>query len=107
MTTAISPRALSTELWTGLAFLTRLPVARGAPDAGADVAFARQVPIGRITVPFSGNLNANLDAKANLGFAIPKYVFATPFLGGQGPAPVLAPGVAEHGGKHRCAYPTG
>jgi len=40
MTTAISPRALSTELWTGLAFLTRLPIARGTPGEGADVARA-------------------------------------------------------------------
>jgi adenosylcobinamide-GDP ribazoletransferase len=40
MSTAISPRALSTELWTGLAFLTRLPIARSAPETGADVARA-------------------------------------------------------------------
>ena len=40
MTNGASPRALSTELWTGLAFLTRLPIARGAPATGADVAQA-------------------------------------------------------------------
>jgi adenosylcobinamide-GDP ribazoletransferase len=40
MTNGASPRALSTGLWTGLAFLTRLPVARGAPATGADVAQA-------------------------------------------------------------------
>jgi adenosylcobinamide-GDP ribazoletransferase len=40
MTPAISPRALSTELWTGLAFLTRLPIGRGAPATGGDVARA-------------------------------------------------------------------
>lgn len=38
MTDGSPPRALSTELLTGLAFLTRLPVARGAPAGGADVA---------------------------------------------------------------------
>ncbi len=40
MTNDATPRALSTELWTGLAFLTRLPVARSAPSTGADVARA-------------------------------------------------------------------
>jgi adenosylcobinamide-GDP ribazoletransferase len=40
MTNDAAPRALSTALWTGLAFLTRLPVARGAPAIGPDVAQA-------------------------------------------------------------------
>src|SRR2546427_10886545 len=52
-------------------------------SAGADVAFARQVAPGRIAVPFTGNLNARLNADADLGMAIPSYVFATPVLGGQ------------------------
>jgi hypothetical protein len=60
-------------------------------DAGADVAFARQVHRGRITVPFSGNLNATLNADANLGFAIPTYVFATPVLGGQAAVAMIVP----------------
>jgi hypothetical protein len=60
-------------------------------NAGADVAFARQVPIGRLTVPFSANLSANLDAKADLVFAIPQYVFATPFLGGQAAVALIVP----------------
>jgi hypothetical protein len=60
-------------------------------NAGADVAFARQVSVGRITVPFTGNLSANLDAKADLGFAIPQYVFATPFLGGQAAVAMIVP----------------
>src|SRR5882762_11370355 len=47
-------------------------------SAGADVAFARQVGPGGIKVPFTGNLNARLDADADLGFVIPGYVFATP-----------------------------
>jgi hypothetical protein len=60
-------------------------------DAGADVAFARQVHRGGITVPFRGNLSATLDARANLGMAIPQYVFATPFLGGQASALLIVP----------------
>jgi hypothetical protein len=52
-------------------------------DAGSDVAFARQVARGHITTNFNGNLNARLDADADLGMMIPTYVFATPFLGGQ------------------------
>jgi hypothetical protein len=52
-------------------------------DAGPDVAFARQVSRGNITANFSGNLNAHLNADADLDFVIPQYVFATPVLGGQ------------------------
>ena len=36
-------------------------------SAGGDVAFARQVPVGRINVPFTGNVNASLQADADLG----------------------------------------
>jgi hypothetical protein len=60
-------------------------------SAGADVAFARQVGPGRITVPFTGNLSARLNADADLGMAIPSYVFATPFLGAQAAVSVLVP----------------
>jgi hypothetical protein len=59
--------------------------------AGGDVVFARQVQRGQITAPFSGNLNASLKADANLGMAIPSYVFATPFLGGQAAAALVVP----------------
>ena len=59
--------------------------------AGADVAFARQVSRGRITANFSANVSANLDADADLGFAIPTYVFATPVLGGQAAVALLVP----------------
>ena len=37
--------------------------------AGADVAFARQVSRGNITVPFTGNVDINLKARADLGMA--------------------------------------
>ena len=52
-------------------------------SAGADVAFARQVTRGGITVNFPGNLNANLKAEANLAVVVPTYAFASPVLGGQ------------------------
>jgi hypothetical protein len=60
-------------------------------NAGADVAFARQVSSGRITKNFTGNLSARLDADADLGMVIPSYVFATPFLGGQAAAALVVP----------------
>ena len=47
------------------------------------MAFARQVTAGRLTTNFNGNVNANLDASADLYLALPQYVFATPVLGGQ------------------------
>jgi len=59
-------------------------------NAGADVAFARQVSRGQLTTNFSGNLSANLKADADLGLVIPQYVFATPFLGGQAAVALLA-----------------
>lgn len=59
--------------------------------AGGDVAFARQVSRGQLNVNFSGSLNANLKADADIGFAIPTYVFSTPFLGGQAAVALLIP----------------
>src|SRR5262245_62492786 len=58
-------------------------------DAGADVAFARQVSRGRLTANFNANLNLNLNADADLGIFIPQYTFATPFLGGQATVGVI------------------
>jgi hypothetical protein len=52
-------------------------------SAGADVARAREITIGRIPVNLSANVNANLNATGDLGLVIPSYVFATPVLGGQ------------------------
>src|SRR5690349_15496212 len=46
-------------------------------SAGGNVAFARQVTAGRLTTNFNGNVNANLDASADLYMGIPQYVFAT------------------------------
>jgi hypothetical protein len=52
-------------------------------SAGADVARAREITIGRIPVNLNANLSANLDARADLGWALPMYTFATPVFGGQ------------------------
>jgi hypothetical protein len=60
-------------------------------SAGPDVAFARQVPVGHITVPFSGIVTGNLNASADIGMAIPEYVFATPVLGGQAAVGMIIP----------------
>src|SRR5262245_27984332 len=60
-------------------------------SAGADVAFARQVSRGNISVPFSANFSGKLKADADLGISIPQYVFATPVLGGQASILMLVP----------------
>jgi hypothetical protein len=51
--------------------------------AGADVAAAREVTIGRFTPTLTANLSANLHAKVGLEWVQPNYAFATPILGGQ------------------------
>jgi hypothetical protein len=59
-------------------------------SAGGDVARAREFEIGRVpvnlTANFSGNVNANLD----LGLVAGTYTFATPVLGAQASASLLA-----------------
>src|SRR5882757_2177285 len=59
--------------------------------AGGDVAAARQVSRGNITANLSANLNGHLNADADLGIAIPSYVFATPVLGGQAAVAMIVP----------------
>jgi hypothetical protein len=59
-------------------------------SAGADVARAREVQIGRIPLNLSANLSASLNATGDIGFAIPTYVFATPVLGGQAAVALVA-----------------
>lgn len=59
-------------------------------SASGSAAVARELDIGHLppgTVSISGN--ANVRAIADLGFVIPTYVFATPFLGGQASASLL------------------
>ena len=64
-------------------------------SAGADVAFARQVAPGRLNVNFTGNITASLNGDADMGVAIPQYVFAQPVLGGQAAVALVVP--AGHG----------
>src|SRR5712671_1057207 len=52
-------------------------------SAGADVAAAREIQIGRFNPALNVSLNANLHASADLAIIVPSYVFATPVLGGQ------------------------
>jgi hypothetical protein len=52
-------------------------------NAGADVAAAREVQIGRFNPNLNVRLDANLRASADLALMIPGYTFATPVLGGQ------------------------
>jgi hypothetical protein len=52
-------------------------------NAGADVAAAREIQIGRFNPSLNINLNANLHATADLALVVPSYTFATPVLGGQ------------------------
>jgi hypothetical protein len=52
-------------------------------SAGADVAAAREVQIGRFNPSLNVNLNASLHATADLAIIVPSYTFATPVLGGQ------------------------
>ena len=60
-------------------------------SAGSDVAFARQVSRGNITVPFTANVDINLKARADLGMVAPSYVFTEKFLGAQASIAVLIP----------------
>src|SRR6476661_11137388 len=61
-------------------------------SAGGNVAFAKQVPLGKINVNFNGNLNANVHGSAEpLYLAAPGYTFATPVLGGQANVTVAIP----------------
>ncbi len=60
-------------------------------SAGVDVAFARQVPVGHLSVPFTASITGNLNADVDLGMAIPQYVFAQPVLGGQAAVALIVP----------------
>jgi hypothetical protein len=52
-------------------------------SAGADVARAREFETGRIPITATANVNASLQARADLGILMPTYTFATPVFGGQ------------------------
>lgn len=52
-------------------------------EATGNVAAARQIQIGQVPASANVNLNATLNARADLAFIAPTYTFATPVLGGQ------------------------
>jgi len=60
-------------------------------SGGSDVVFAREVPIGHLNIPFTSQVNAHLNADADLDVLFPQYVFATPVLGGQAAVGLLVP----------------
>jgi hypothetical protein len=59
-------------------------------SAGGDVALSREFQTGKIPANVSATLNASLNATGDLGFFAPNYVFATPLLGGQAAASLMA-----------------
>jgi hypothetical protein len=59
-------------------------------SAGANVARAREFEIGNVPVSFAGNVSANVHANVDLGFLAGTYTFATPVLGAQASASLLA-----------------
>src|SRR5262249_2068302 len=52
-------------------------------SAGANVAAAREFETGRISANLTANVNASLNAKADLGLVKPTYTLATAVVGGQ------------------------
>jgi hypothetical protein len=52
-------------------------------SASGSAAVAREIQIGRFNPTINVSVDAHVHAVADLGFLIPTYVFATPFLGGQ------------------------
>ena len=58
-------------------------------SASGNAALAREIQIGRFNPAINVNVDAHVHAVADLGFLIPTYVFATPFLGGQASASVV------------------
>ncbi|OCK54563.1 phenol degradation protein meta [Bradyrhizobium sp. LMTR 3] len=58
-------------------------------SAGAEVARARQITLGRIPANLTATVDANVKANVNLGIVAGTYVFATPVLGGQASATML------------------
>ena len=58
-------------------------------SASGNAAVARQITIGQFNPKINISVNANVHGIADLGFVIPSYVFATPFLGGQASASLL------------------
>lgn len=54
------------------------------------LALAKEFQIKNVPVSFSGQANVNVKGTGDLGFVAPSYVFATPVLGGQASATIIA-----------------
>ncbi|MCC8946564.1 transporter, partial [Bradyrhizobium sp. Arg62] len=59
-------------------------------SAGGDVARSREITLGRFPANLTANVNASVNANVNLGLVAGTYTFATPVLGGQASASLLA-----------------
>src|SRR5438552_13896736 len=58
-------------------------------SASGNAAVAREITIGQFNPKLNASFSANVHGVADLGFVIPTYVFATPFLGGQASASLV------------------
>jgi hypothetical protein len=58
-------------------------------SASGNAAVSREITIGQFNPAINASINANVSARADIGFFAPTYVFATPFLGGQASASLL------------------
>jgi hypothetical protein len=59
-------------------------------SAGGAVALAREFELRNLPIGIQAQVNASLHANADIGFAIPTYVFATPVLGGHASISLIA-----------------
>jgi len=59
-------------------------------SAGGDVFLSKEFAIRNVPANLSAHVTANVNATGDLGIFAPSYVFATPFLGGQASATVMA-----------------
>jgi hypothetical protein len=60
-------------------------------SASGNVALSKEIQLGQVNPAINASINANISARADIGFLAPSYVFATPFLGGQASATLLIP----------------
>jgi hypothetical protein len=59
-------------------------------SGSGNVALSREITIGQFNPAVNASINANVSARADIGFLVPNYVFATPVLGGQAAVSLLA-----------------
>jgi hypothetical protein len=59
-------------------------------SGSGNIAVSKEVTIGQFNPTLNVNVNANIHGTGNIGFFSPTYVFATPVLGGQPSASLLA-----------------